>query len=151
MAIILTVLICALISFVIAAITVGREARRLDSFSPVPVYDVERAVEYVAGHLPEHMSANLSFWDVRRVLDWSRDDLAAVGLSSESLRVLGPDLASIESKVVIDDARIDRLVERAITEETSFSGADIRSVLETELGYLEFIGAIGPAADLEGP
>lgn len=147
MAIILTGIICALISFVIAAVVVGREAHRLDSFSPVPVYDVERAVEYVAQHLPDELSASLSFWDVRQILDWSREDIGALGLSSESLRVLGPQQRLVDAPVVIDDDRIDRLVGRAVDEGTAFSGPDIRAVLNAELGYLELIGAVGPAAE----
>ncbi len=140
-------IICVLMSFVIAAVTVGREAHRLDSFSPVPVYDVERAVEFVAANLSEQASGTLSFWDVRQILDWSRDDLSGIGLSSESLVVLGPKQDLIDSPVVIDEERVSRLVERAIDEGTSFTGVDIRSVLTAELGYLERIGAIGPAAD----
>ena len=119
------------------------------SFSPVPVYDVERAVEFVAGNLSEQASSSLSFWDVRQILDWSRDDLSGIGLSSESLVVLGPKQDLIDSPVVIDEARVARLVERAIDEGTVFTGADIRSVLTAELGYLERIGAIGPVA-IEG-
>ncbi len=147
MAIIFTGIICALISFVIAAVVVGREAHRLDSFSPVPVYDVERAVEYVAQHLPDELSASLSFWDVRQILDWSREDIGALGLSSESLRVLGPQQRLVDAQVIIDDDRIDRLVGRAVDEGTSFTGPDIRAVLTAELGYLELIGAIGPPAE----
>jgi hypothetical protein len=151
MAIVVTGIICALISFVIAAVVVGREAHRLDSFSPVPVYDVERAVEYVAAHLPDELSASLSFWDVRQILDWSREDVGALGLSSESLRVLGPKQQLIEAPIVIDDDRIDRLVGRAVDEGTAFTGPDVRAVLTAELGYLELIGAIGPAADPVDP
>ncbi len=144
---VVTAIVCVLISFVIAAVAVGREAHRLDSFAPTPVYDVERAVEFVADALGDDLSGQLSFWDVRRILDWSRDDLAELGLSSESLQVVGPAQQIIETPVVIDDARIDRLVARAVSEGTEFTGRDIRAVLTAELGYLERIGAIGPVAD----
>jgi hypothetical protein len=136
----------ALISFVIAAITVGREARRLDSFSPVPVYDVERAVAFVAERLPDELSARLSFWDVRKILDWSRSDQEQFGLSSESLMVLGPAQV-VEDLVVVSDDRQERLLNRAIDEGTDFSGADLKAVLEAELAYLESIGAVGPQAE----
>jgi hypothetical protein len=57
MAPIFVAIICALISFTIAAGVIGREAHRLDSFSPVPVYDVEQAVAFVAERLPEDVSS----------------------------------------------------------------------------------------------
>jgi hypothetical protein len=137
---------CALISFVIAALAIGREARRLDSFSPVPVYDVEQAVAFVADRLPEDMSSRLSFWDVRKILDWSRSDQEQFGLSSESLVVHGPNQV-VEELVVVSDDRQERLLNRAIDEGTDFSGADLKAVLEAELLYLESIGAVGPPAD----
>jgi hypothetical protein len=138
-------LICVLISFVIAAGAIGREARRLDSFSPVPVYDMEAAVQFVSDQLPEEISARVTFWDVRRVLDWSVSDNAQFGLSAESLKVRGPDLL-VDELVIVDEGRHQRLLARAISEGTELSGLDIKVILQAELGYLRQIGAVGPEA-----
>ena len=46
------VVAAALCTFVIAAVVVGREARRLDSVAPRSVYIVDEAVEFVAEYLP---------------------------------------------------------------------------------------------------
>jgi hypothetical protein len=143
---IFTGVICALITFVIAAVTVGREARRLDSFSPVPVYVVEEAVAFVADSLPEDVSARVSFWDVRRILDMSREDHDAYGLSSESLIVRGPDHV-VNDLVVVSEDRDERIARRAAAELGDVAGSDVRLVLQAELSYLQSIGAVGPQAD----
>jgi hypothetical protein len=143
---IFTGIICALISFVIAAITIGREARRLDSFSPVPVYIVEEAVAFVADLLPEEVSARVSFWDVRRILDMSREDHDAYGLSSESMIVRGPQHV-VNDLVVVSEDRDERIARRAAAELADLSGSDVRLVLRAELSYLESIGAVGPQAN----
>jgi hypothetical protein len=142
---VLTTIICSLITFVIATVTVGREARRLDSFSPVPVYDVEKAVAFVAERLPEDVSARVSFWDVRKILDFSRDDHDAFGLSSESLIVHGPKHV-VDDLVVVSDDRLDRIAQRAVEEDLAVTAIDIDAVLQAELHYLESIGAVGPQA-----
>jgi hypothetical protein len=142
---VLTIIICSLITFVIATVTVGREARRLDSFSPVPVYDVEKAVAFVAERLPEDVSARVSFWDVRKILDFSRDDHDAYGLSSESLVVHGPKRV-VDDLVVVSDDRLDRIAQRAVEEDLAVTAIDIDAVLQAELHYLESIGAVGPQA-----
>jgi hypothetical protein len=139
-------IICALISFVIAAGTIGREAHRLDSFSPVPVYDVERAVAFVADALPEDVSARVSFWDVRSILDASRSDHDRYGLSQESLVVKGPKLV-VEELVVVSPDRTDRIADLAIQSNPELSRVDVDMVLAAELEYLRTIGAIGPRAE----
>jgi hypothetical protein len=146
MAPIIVGIICVLVSFVIAAIAVGREARRLDSFSPVPVYVMEEAVAFVSDQLPDEVSARVSYWDVRKILDWSLADKAQHGLSAESLKVEGPNLV-VEELVVLDEGRHQRLLGRAISENTDLTGPDIKVVLLAELAYLRSIGAVGPIAD----
>ena len=133
--------------FAIAAVAIGREARRLDSFSPVPVFDVEEAVAFIADRLPESMANSVSYWEVRQVLDWELEELDATGLARESLIVEGPKGPQIDTPVVIDDIRLHRLVQRAVDEGTALSGAEIRAILDGWLGYLRHIGAVGPEAD----
>ncbi len=138
-------IVCALISFVIAAATIGREAHRLDSFSPVPVYDVERAVAFVADSLPEEVSARVSFWDVRSILDASRADHDQYGLSQESLVVKGPQLV-VDELVVVAPDRVDRIAEAVFLSNAELSQDDVGTVLAAELDYLRNIGAVGPRA-----
>jgi hypothetical protein len=138
-------IVCVLISFVIAAASIGREARRLDSFSPVPVYDVERAVAFIAERLPEDVSGRVSFWDVRAILDASRADHDAFGLSQESLIVRGP-AHRVEELVVVSDDRLARIMGTLRMEHLP-SRPDVQAVLRAELEYLASIGAVGPRAE----
>lgn len=146
MAPIIVAIICALISFVIAAGTIGREAHRLDSFSPVPVYDVEQAVAFVADGLPKDVSSRVSFWEVRAILDASRADQDRYGLSQESLVVQGPAL-QVDQLVVVSDAGVDRIASTLQRSFPTLSLADVGVVLAGELEYLRSIGAVGPQAE----
>jgi hypothetical protein len=137
------------IVFAIGAYAIGREARRLDTFSPVPTLDVEEAVDWIGEHLPESLSAQLAYNDVRTILDWHLDELERRGLADESIIVHGPAGRVITDLTVIDDALVDTLTARAITESKPYSSAEIRAVLDAHLGYLERIGAIGPVASDE--
>ncbi|MBW3649421.1 MAG: hypothetical protein KY458_02525, partial [Actinobacteria bacterium] len=69
--IIVYILVGLALAFAVAAVVVGREARRLDAQPPRPVFDPDEAVEWVANHLPFEVSALLSHDDVRRILDWN--------------------------------------------------------------------------------
>ena len=54
------VLITAVVVFVIAAVTVGREARRLDAVAPRAVYQLDQAVVFAADRLPAESQARLT-------------------------------------------------------------------------------------------
>ncbi len=60
--------LAALASFVIAAVVIGREARRLDSVAPRAVYDLDQAIEFVADRLPAETQARLTFDELRVLL-----------------------------------------------------------------------------------
>lgn len=135
------------IVFAIGAYAIGREARRLDTFSPVPTLDVEEAVDWIGEHLAPELSAELGYLDVRRIVDWQLDELERRGLASESIVVHGPAGRLVTDLTVVDDAMVDTLVHRAIGEGQPYTGAQIRAVLDAHLGYLTRIGAIGPVAE----
>src|SRR5579871_4970277 len=59
----------AAVVFSIAAVVIGREARRLDSVPPGPVFDLDEAVNWVSVALPYEVCAVLAHDDVRRIID----------------------------------------------------------------------------------
>lgn len=127
--------------FAIAAVAIGREARRLDAVPPAPVFDPDEAVEYVANHLPFEVSAQLSYDEVRRLLDWHLDYIRMKGLSANG------STPSITSPVVVGGAEALRYVlDRATAAGFEVSGTEVHAVLEAQMDYLEAIGAVGPAA-----
>ncbi len=50
----------AVLVFVLAAVVVGREARRLDAVAPRVIYNVDEAVEFVSARLPDATQARLT-------------------------------------------------------------------------------------------
>ena len=46
--------------FVIAAVVIGREARRLDAVAPRVVYEIDLAVDWVASAVPPETQARLT-------------------------------------------------------------------------------------------
>jgi len=93
-ALIVSVLVIALV-MAVAAGAIGREARRLDALPPRAVFDLEEAVQWVAEHLPEEVTARLSYDDVRRVLDLSLDHLRGLGLAVQA--VVSAQLAYLQA------------------------------------------------------
>src|SRR4029077_3573335 len=108
--IVVYVVIALAIVFLIAAVVIGREARRLDAEPPRAVFDIDEATDWVANHLPHDISAVLSFADVRRILEWNLEFLRAKGMSSSSAPTLP------EGSVVVGREEVaDYVLERART------------------------------------
>ena len=73
--------------FVIAAVVIGREARRLDAVAPRAVYELEDAVAFVAARIPAGSQARLTFDEVRLLLVTHMRWLHARGLQPVSAHV----------------------------------------------------------------
>jgi hypothetical protein len=140
MVVIWSVLALAVV-FVIAAVVIGREARRLDAVPPRPVFDLEEAVAWVADHLPFEVSAVLSHEDVRNILDWNLEffrSKAASGNGSSS---------HAEDQVVVSEAEsVEFVLTRSASAGSAYTPAQVHAVLDVQRTYLEAIGAIGPEA-----
>jgi len=128
--------------FVIAAVVIGREARRLDAVPPRPVFDMDQAVEWVAEHLPFEVSAVLSHADVRSIIDWNLEFFRTKGVSGNGS---GPRL---DTQVVVGGAEtVEWVMAKALENGVSFTAAQVHAVLDAQMTYLEAIGAIGPEAE----
>jgi hypothetical protein len=139
------ILLAALCTFVIAAVSVGLVSGSLASRPRRSVYDLEEAVEYVADQLPDELTARLSFDDVRNVLLFHCDYLAAKGVASE--RTAEELVSSLV--VVPDDEPTAYVIGRVEEERLGLSDTDVVAILDAESGYYRAIGAFGPR--LEGP
>src|SRR5947209_20512370 len=129
------------IVFAIAAVVVGREARRLDAVPPHPTFDLGEAVEWVAEHLPFEVSATLSYDDVRRIIDWNLEYFRSKGVSGNGS---GPHAAG---PVVVGGAEtVDYVLVKAQSIGHEYTAAQVHAVLDAQMTYLEAIGAIGPEA-----
>jgi hypothetical protein len=138
--------VAVLIVFAVAAVVVGREARRLDAEPRRPTFDINEAVSWVAQHLPFEVSAVLSYDDVRRIIDWHLEYLRSRGVSSNGH---GPD---VDGPIVVGGAEtVDYVLRRCQSSGLEYTPAQVHAVLEAQMTYLEAIGAVGPAADDEAP
>lgn len=139
------VVLAVLGTFVIAAVSVGVVSGSLAQRPRRSVYDLEEAVDFVADLLPDDMTAQISYDDVRSVLLFHCDYLAAKGVASERT---ADDIGS--ALVVVPDDEPTAYVLGRVTEDgLGLGDDDVVRILDAELEYYRAIGAIGPR--LEGP
>jgi hypothetical protein len=144
----LFVVLAVVVVFVIAAVAIGRETHRLDAVTPVPSIDVNDAVGWISELLPEDISAQVSYEDVRDILLWHLDEMQTRGVAS-TLKTSGPAAtAGIDNApiVVDDDWGVDAVGMRALQNGRDLNPLHIRAVLDAELEYFNAIGAVGPEA-----
>ncbi len=130
--------------FAIAAIVIGREARRLAAKAPGRVFEFEDAVSWVCDHVADDVAAVLSPDDVRRILNWHLEFFRIKGVSSNgnSPRVEGP--------VVVSGAEtVDFVLKRAEAVGSPYTAEQVHAVLDAQMTYLESIGAVGPVGEGE--
>jgi len=131
--------------FLIAALTIGREARRLDTFAPRAVYEIEQAAEFVAERLPDTTQSHLTMEELAQLLVLHMNWLHTKGLLPDGV---------IERKQDIDDEIIiseESLVGYLLGEAERvgveiLDDVDVVSVTDAHLQYFEAIGAVGPPA-----
>jgi len=146
MSLVLIVLVLGIV-FAIAAVLIGREARRLDAVPPRPVFEMDEAVEWVADHLPFEVSAVLSHDDVRQIIDWNLEYFRSKGVSGN-----GHSPEPTDGPVVVGGAEtVAYVLMRAEALGSPYSAEQVHAVLDAQLLYLEAIGAIGPEAPPDEP
>lgn len=139
--IVVYILVALAIAFAVAAVVVGREARRLDAEPPRPVFDPDEAVEWVANHLPFEVSAVLSHDDVRQILDWNLQYFRSKGVSGNG------STPHIASPIVVGGAEtVAFVLDEANRAGRDYTPDQVSAVLEAQMSYLEAIGAVGPEA-----
>lgn len=144
-AVVLILAFAVLAVFVIAAVAIGREARRLDSVAPRSVYVLDEAVDYVADHLPEAAQARLTHDDVQALLRAHMAQLRAQGLQPP---VAVDQVQEIVDPVVIDETdAVGYLIGEAERLDIDVTDEDVAHVVDAHLAYFEAIGAVGPVAE----
>ena len=131
--------------FVIAAVVIGREARRLDAVAPRAVYDPDQAVDFVADLLPASTQARLTLDELSALLALHMRWLHARGLQPERPIDRRQD---IDELVLITEDQLTAylLSEAAKAGVEVLDDVDVVHVVEGHLAYFEAIGAVGPTA-----
>ena len=128
--------------FAIAAVVVGREARRLATKAPGQVFEFEDAVAWVCDHVSPAVAAELTPDDVRRILNWHLEFFRIKGVSSN-----GHSAESDHPVVVSGAETVDFVMMKAEAAGTPYTPSQIHEVLDAQMGYLEDIGAVGPVEE----
>ena len=129
----------------IAAWFVVREAGRMASEPPPPVFDLEEAYEWVVAHVPDLVAATLTPDDVRRILDFQLEYFRRKGVSGNGSSAQPPG-----DVVVGGSETVEYILARAADTGESYLPEQVHAVIETQLEYLREIGAVGPEAG-DGP
>jgi hypothetical protein len=141
---VLILVAAALAVFAIAAITIGREAHRLDAVAPRATYVLDDAVDYVADHLDESSQARLTHDEVRQLLVWHMAYLGDKGLQPP---VAVDHRQDILDPVVVDETNVaGLLIGKADEVGLDVEDEDVVRVVDGHLAYFESIGAVGPEA-----
>jgi hypothetical protein len=135
----------AIIVFVMAAVVVGREARRLDAVAPRVIYNVDEAVEFVSDRIPDAAQARLTPGELERLLSFHLRWLHAKGLQPSDVVDRRQD---IDTPTVIDeDSVVAFILGEADREGVEvLDDVDVVAVVEAHLAYFDAIGAVGPRA-----
>ena len=131
--------------FAIAAVAIGREARRLDSVAPRAVYLLNDAVAFVAERLPVDSQSRLTFDEVEQLLLAHMRWMHAKGLQPSNVVDRPQD---IDEEVVASEETLTAwlLGEAERREIDLLDDVDAVRVVQAHLAYFEEIGAVGPKA-----
>ena len=139
-------IIAALLVFAIAAVIIGREARRLDSVAPRAVYELEQATQFVADNLPSETQARLTFAELRKLFVFHMRWLHDKGLQPAGVVDRRQDIVD---EVVIDEQTLTAYLLDAAEKNNIeiLDDVDAVYVVKAHLKYFDAIGAIGPQSN----
>ncbi len=143
---IVAIIFTTLLVFIIAAVTVGRESRRLDSFAPRVVYELEQATKFVADRLPKDTQARLTFEELRKLLVFHMRWMHQQGLQPAGVIERRQDIAE---EIVINEETVAAYLLGAAEQNRIeiLDDVDVVHVVQAHLDYFDAIGAVGPTVN----
>lgn len=144
---ILAIVVATLLVFAIAALTVGREARRLDGVAPRAVYELEQATSFVADRLPSESQSRLTYQELRKLLVFHMRWLHDNGLQPAGVVDRRQDIVE---EIVIDEQTVAAYLLGAAEQNRIeiLEDVDVIHVVKAHLEYFDAIGAVGPQTGL---
>ena len=137
--------VCAACSFAIAALAIGREARRLDGVAPRAAYQMDQAVSFVSEILPANTQARLTLDELNQLLVLHLNWLHARELLP--IDVIDKPQHIDADLVITEEALIAHLLgEAEVAGIAVLDDVDVVNVVDAHLAYFDAIGAVGPTA-----
>jgi hypothetical protein len=142
--VLITAMLVTGVACAIAAWFVIREAGRMASEPPPPVFDMEEAYEWVVENVPDVVAATLTPADVRRILDFQLEFFQRKGVAGNGSSSHPP------GDVIVGGAEtVEYILDRAAATGETYLPEQVHAVIETQLAYLREIGAVGPESGPE--
>ena len=143
----------------IAAVLVVREAGRIGRRPPAALFYVDDALDWVVEHLDDLVAATLTVQDVARILDLEAEYLETLAAGSGAGPATEPggnghgngSRPPARDAIVGGDEQVRAIVDAAARDGLALLPEQVHAVLETQLAYLRFIGAVGDAAGPADP
>jgi hypothetical protein len=127
----------------VAAVLVIREAGRIGRHPPPALFVLEDAYAWIVDHLPDEVAATLTTDDVERILE-----LQTEFLERPTPPVTNGNGPTTGGPIIVGGTeQVDYIVRRAGEDGEAYIPEQVQGVLDTQLAYLRFIGAVGPRAD----
>ena len=126
----------------IAAALVFREAARLSDAPPDAVFDPDDARGWVVEHLDDLVAATLTEKDVERIIGYQMEYFGQRGVSHNGART-----ESDVPLLFLPEEAVGYIVDRCAETGEAYLPEQVEAVMECQLDYLRFIGAIGREAD----
>jgi hypothetical protein len=128
----------------IAAALVFREAARLSDAPPDAVFDPDDALGWVVEHLDDLAAATLTARDVERIIGYQMEYFGQRGMSHN-----GSGTEADVPLLFLPEEAVGYIVDRCAETGEAYLPEQVEAVMECQLEYLRFIGAIGREADDE--
>jgi len=126
----------------IAAALVFREAARLSEDPPDAVFDPDDALAWVVEHLDDLVASTLTEADASRIIAAEMEFFAQHGVSHN-----GTATPPAVPLLLAPDETITYIVDRCAETGEAYLPEQVEAVVECQLDYLRFIGAIGRPFD----
>jgi hypothetical protein len=121
---------------------VVREAARMRTEPPPAIFDPDDALEWVVQRLPDLVAATLTRDDVARIIRFQLEFLSRKGVATN-----GADARPRAPVVFGFGETVDYVVARCAETGEAYLPEQVAGVVETQVGYLRHIGALGSQAD----
>jgi hypothetical protein len=138
------VLVTIVVVVVIALVSIGRVTFSLAAQPPPTFFNVDEAVIFIAERLPDEVTAELSYDDVRQIIEWHVEYLEGTGVAATregELIVLSAEGAG--PVIAADDEGVAHVLGRIADAGLEINDGAVVEVLEVEATYLRAIGAVG--------